>query len=104
MMALADDENVVLGHDQHLLDQIRGARSRPTRAAVQHVHAIVESGFDIQRGCGGKKAWFSTKEQADKAASDVSVRYGEPFQSYHCRVCFRFHLTTNIHGQRKPYA
>lgn len=104
MNVLTDDENIVSPIDQHLLDKIRGAYARPRRAEGQRGHAMVESGFDIARACGSKKSWFATQEQADKAAVDVSARYGETFRSYHCRVCFRFHLTTNVDGKRKHYA
>ncbi len=97
---LADDENVILPRDRALLENIVGSRSRPVRAEVQRVHGLIENGFDIGRGCASKKSWFSTPAEAEKAANDVSARYGTQFRFYRCRVCFKYHLTTSGVGQR----
>ncbi len=93
---LADDENIVLHQDRHLLAVISGTRGHLTQARQEDAHHLGATiGSDsINRMCSSKRSWFRTKAEADKAAADVSLKYKEPFSSYPCRACGLFHLTT----------
>lgn len=93
---LADDENVILPQDRRLLRSVIGELGDPMRTRWKDAHDLgaTQGGDTIARMCSSKRSWFWTREEADKAARDVSARYGEPFSSYPCRACWLFHLTT----------
>ena len=97
---LADDENVVLAQDRHLLAIISGQQHEPlTRARAEDAHHLgAAQGDAIRRMCSSKRSWFRTQDEADKAARDVSLKYKETFSSYPCRACGLFHLTTRPGG------
>ena len=81
--------------DEALLAMVRQAKRAPLEAMLARAHELVTSNNGANLACAGKVK-FSNPINAQKAARDLTERYGDYTEPYLCAYCGRWHMTPTV--------
>lgn len=84
---------IMTPRDEALLALVRLAKRAPLEAMAARAHELVTSN-PANLACHGKIK-FSNPINAQKAARDLTARYGDQTDPYLCEYCQRWHMTTS---------